>query len=48
MFELNEDTRDKVITLLRERLYEHEQYTDAELNELIDEVVVIVKAQFGF
>lgn len=48
MFELSEETRTKIIALLRERLYDHERYTDGEINALIDEVVVVVKSQFGF
>lgn len=47
MFELTEETRSSIIALLRERIYDHEKYTDGELNALIDEVVDVVKRQFG-
>ena len=47
MFELTEETRNNVIALLREKM-EISHYTDDELNSILDEVVAIVKKQFGF
>ena len=47
MFELTEETRNSVIALLREKM-EISHYTDDELNSIIDDVVNIVKKQFGF
>lgn len=47
MFELTEETRNNVIAVLRSRL-DLQGHTDEELNEIIDEVVGTVKAQFGF
>jgi|694.fasta_scaffold00037_97 hypothetical protein len=47
MFELTEETRNNVIALLREKM-EISHYTDDELNSIIDDVVSIVKQQFGF
>mgnify|MGYP003353700197 CR=1 FL=1 len=47
MFELTEETRNNVIALLREKM-EIDHLTNEELNSIIDDVVNIVKAQFGF
>lgn len=46
MFNLTDETRAAMILLLRERLAAGK--TDDELNVVIDEMVALVKAQFGF
>ena len=47
MFELTEETRNNIIALLRESM-DIDHVTKDELNSIIDEMVIIVKAQFGF
>jgi CheY-specific phosphatase CheX len=46
MFELSEETRKNIIAVLRERL--DVTKTDEEINSAIDELVNVVKSQFGF
>ena len=45
MFNLTDETRSAIIDILRERLAVGK--TDDELNAIIDEIVTVVKAQFG-
>ena len=47
MFELTEETRNNVIAILREH-FGLQGHSDGEINAVIDEVVNVVKAQFGF
>lgn len=47
MFELTEETRNNIIALLREKM-DIDHVTKDELNSIIDDMVNIVKAQFGF
>lgn len=49
MFELTPETKAEIAALLRERLDLHyeDHYTDDHLIEVIDEVVTVVKRQFG-
>lgn len=46
MFNLTDETRSAIIAIIRERLVVGK--TDDELNAVIDEIVTVVKAQFGF
>lgn len=46
MFELNEETRNNIVAILRER-FDLSQ-SDEDISAVIDEVVSTVKAQFGF
>jgi hypothetical protein len=47
MFELNDETRDAIVTILRER-FNLTKESNEDINAVIDEVVTTVKAQFGF
>jgi hypothetical protein len=47
MFDLTDETRTAIISILRER-FPIDEYTDDKINSVIDEVVTTVKAQFGF
>jgi tellurite resistance protein len=47
MFNLTDETRTAIITILREQ-FPLDEYTDDKINAVIDEVVSAVKAQFGF
>lgn len=46
MFELTEQTRIDVVAVMREKL-PVEGMTDEELNQVLNEVVDVVKRQFG-
>jgi len=46
MFELTEETRAAIVEILKTRL--DIKHTDEEINEVINQVVDSVKAQFGF
>ena len=45
MFNLTDETRNAIITILRERFGLTQ--SDDEINSVIDEIVTAVKAQFG-
>jgi hypothetical protein len=47
MFELSEETKVNIIAVLRDRL-PVDTVSDQDLKETIDEVVKVVKSQFGF
>lgn len=46
MFNLTDETRTAIIAVLREQLV-IDNVTDEELNSIIDEIVTVVKKQFG-
>jgi|688.fasta_scaffold398546_3 hypothetical protein len=46
MFNLTDETRSAIISILRDRFGLTQ--TDDEINTVIDEIVTAVKAQFGF
>ena len=46
MFNLTDETRSAIISILRDKLSVTQ--TDDEINAVIDEIVDTVKAQFGF
>jgi hypothetical protein len=47
MFDLTDETRTAIVSILRER-FPLDEYTDDKINAVIDEVVDTVKKQFGF
>jgi hypothetical protein len=49
MFELSDETRTQIIELARTHFsITPEQHSDEDINNFIDEVVSLVKRQFGF
>lgn len=48
MFELSEETKANVVAYLRESGVVTMDVTDDQLEEVLDNVVAIVKKQFGF
>ena len=48
MFELSDETRSQIIALARKHFnITEKQHSDEDVNNFIDEVVSIVKSQFG-
>ena len=49
MFELNENTKERIVDLVREHFgVTEDQHSDQDIREFIDRVVEVVKSQFGF
>lgn len=48
MFELSQETKDAVVAYLRESGVVKDDVSDADLEVALDNVVAIVKKQFGF
>jgi nucleoid DNA-binding protein len=46
MFKLTDETRAEIIAILREK-FEIPQNSDEQINEVLDEVIDVVKRQFG-
>lgn len=48
MFELSQETKDSVVAYLRESGVVKDDVADEDLEAVLDNVVAIVKKQFGF